>query len=237
MIILAFDTCFSACSVALRLPGHGRANSFSRFSLMEKGHSERLVPMMSEVITEAQITIGDVDAFAVTTGPGSFTGVRTGIASARALALATGKPVHGTSSLHVMALGMRPTSPEGAIAIAISTRDGLIYFQTFDGATASPKIEPCLISPQAAVEAMGGMAAYTIGGTGAGLVATFASQQGLLLRLAAGRIDADAARLANIAHDLPVLNPPRPLYLREPDAKPQAGMPVQRTDPTIEVSA
>lgn len=81
------------------------------------------------------------------------------------------------------------------------------------------------------------MAAYTIGGTGAGLVATVAAQQGLLLRLAAGRIDADAVRLADIAHDLPVLDPPRPLYLREPDAKPQAGMLVQRTDPTTEASA
>ncbi len=235
MIILAFDTCFSACSVGLRLPGRGGAHSISRFETMEKGHSERIVPMIDEVLAEAQVTINDVDAFAVTTGPGSFTGVRTGIAVARALALATGKPVHGTSSLHVMAVGIRQTYLEGPIAIAISTRDGLVYFQIFNGAAASPQIEPRLVMPQTAFEAMGGIT-HTIGGTGADSVTAVAAQQGMSLQPIAARIDANAAHLAQIAHDLPVLTPPRPLYLREPDAKPQSGMLVQRTDSKTEVS-
>jgi tRNA threonylcarbamoyladenosine biosynthesis protein TsaB len=236
MIILAFDTCFGACSASLRLPGDGGLQLVSRFELMQKGHSERLVPMIQEVLEEAGQTIDSVDAFAVTTGPGSFTGVRTGIAVARALALATDKPVHGTSSLRVMALGLRDSYRQGPIAIAISTRDGLIYFQTFDGAEASALIEPCVIPPQAAVAIMAG-AAHTVAGTGAGLVADAAALTGLPLTIVSRPVEADAVHLLPIALDCAVLDPPRPLYLREPDAKPQPAVLVQRTGSTTEVSA
>ena len=229
MIILAFDTCFNACSVGLRRRVGERAVDVARFELMEKGHSERIVPMIGEVLGEAGITVQDVDAFAVTTGPGSFTGVRTGIAVARALALATGKRVRGTSSLHVMAAGLQPMVNGGPIAIAISTRDGLVYFQTFDGAATAPQIEPRVLSPQAAV-AMMGPVEHMIGGTGADLVMAAAASIGISHRHVAGRVDADAAVLARMAINLAVLTPPQPLYLRDADAKPQSGVLIQRLE-------
>ena len=235
MTILAFECCFGACSASLRWQDGGRTHAVSRLEVMERGHSERMVPMIAEILAEANLAIGDVDAFAVTIGPGSFTGVRTGIAVARGFALATGKPVHGTSSLHVMAAGLRQTYPEGPIAIAISTRDGLVYFQTFDGANASPQIEPRLATPEAAVAAMAGIA-HIIGGTGAGLIVAAAGQIGQTLEQVSGRVDADAAVLARLAPGLPVLSPPHPLYLREPDAKPQPGVLIQRTDQRPETS-
>ena len=236
MIILAFDTCFGACSASLRLPRSGGLQVVSRFELMQKGHSERLVPMIQEVLEEAGRTAGCIDVFAVTAGPGSFTGVRTGIAVARALSLATGKPVRGTSSLRVMALGLRNSYREGAIAIAIPTRDGLIYFQSFDGPQASALIEPCVITPQAAVAVMRGVA-HTVAGKGAGLVAEAAVLAGVPVTIVADPVEADAVNMLPVALDLAVLDPPRPLYLREPDAKPQPGMLVKRTDPTTGVSA
>ena len=229
MIILAFDTCFNACSAGLRQLVGQRVVDVARFELMEKGHSERIVPMIGEVLGEAGFTVQDVDAYAVTTGPGSFTGVRTGIAVARALALATGKPVRGTSSLHVMAAGLRQLGHGGPIAIAISTRDGLVYFQTFDGAATVPANEPRVLSPEAAVEIMGPVE-HMIGGTGGDLVMAAAALIGVSHRQVAGRVDADAAVLARMAVDLAVLTPPQPLYLRDADAKPQSGVLIQRLE-------
>ena len=67
------------------------------------GHAERLFPMIAEVMDGAGLAFSAIDRIAVTLGPGTFTGVRVGIAAARALALATGKPVVAMTSLAVMA--------------------------------------------------------------------------------------------------------------------------------------
>jgi tRNA threonylcarbamoyladenosine biosynthesis protein TsaB len=217
MAILAFDTCFGACSVAL-LPAGGSAVTAERFEAMDKGHSERLVPMIGEVLADGGVGIAAVRTIAVTVGPGSFTGVRTGIAVARGLALAAGLEICGTDSLHVMAAGLRENGIAGPIAIAAGTRDGLVYFATFDGLDVIPAIAACLTTPGVAAMQLAGRL-HTIAGSGAALILAEAAAAHTHH---AAPLFVRAATLARMAPRLPLLTPPKPLYLREPDAKPQA---------------
>jgi tRNA threonylcarbamoyladenosine biosynthesis protein TsaB len=221
MSILAFDTCFDACSVAVRTAGQGRMLA-ERFEAMDKGHSERIVPMIAEVLTEAGLTLAQVATLAVTIGPGSFTGVRTGLAVARGLALATGVEIRGTASLHVMAAGLIEATGHEKVAIAVATRDGLVYFQAFDRASADPVAAPCLATPHQAAPLLG-QRCHVVAGSGAGLVVAAAAVQGHAHHDFGAQIHVKAGVLAGMAARLPILDPPKPLYLREPDAKPQTG--------------
>ena len=104
MNVLAFDTCFGAVSAAVRWrSGRGEWLLREAYEARSAGHAERLFPMIAEVMEGAGLAFSAIDRIAVTLGPGGFTGVRVGIAAARALALATGKPVVATTSLAVMA--------------------------------------------------------------------------------------------------------------------------------------
>ncbi len=136
MNILAFDTCFDACSACVARTGDGvvevLASALERF---ETGHAERLVPMIDEVMARAGVAFADIDRLAVTVGPGTFTGTRIGIAAARGLALATGIPVVGASSLAVMAeVAARELGPRKAgedLLVAVDARRGEVYVQLF----------------------------------------------------------------------------------------------------------
>ena len=104
MNILAFDTCLGAVSVAVRWRGAGGEWLMRHaHEVRERGHAERLMPMMAEVMEEAGLAFSDIDRIAVTVGPGTFTGVRVGVAAARGLALASGVATVGATSLAVMA--------------------------------------------------------------------------------------------------------------------------------------
>ena len=221
MTILAFDTCFGACSAAV----WSRARNCvlaERFETMEKGHSERIVPMIGEVLASASVSLGDLAAIAVTVGPGSFTGVRTGLAVARALGLARGIQIRGTTSLHVMAARLRDSHADMPIAIAVATRDRLVYVQTFALADAAPASPARLATAEEAARDLGAVP-HAIAGTGAGLVVAAAAEIGISHRHVIAPAEVHAGVLARLAGGLPVLDPPQPLYLREPDAKPQPG--------------
>jgi tRNA threonylcarbamoyladenosine biosynthesis protein TsaB len=227
MTILAFDTCFGACSAALWSSARRQVVA-ERFETMDKGHSERIVPMIDALLAEARLGIRDVGGLAVTIGPGSFTGVRTGLSVARGLALATGLPVHGTTSLHVMAAGLPDRCAGDPVAIAIATRDGFLYFQAFAAADGMPAFTAALLTPSEAAAKLGGTR-HLLAGTGAAAIATVAATAGH--RLSSGPAEVRAGVLAALAERLPVLSPPEPLYLREPDAKPQSA------DVTVRLSA
>jgi tRNA threonylcarbamoyladenosine biosynthesis protein TsaB len=222
MTILCFDTSFGACSVALGMEQGTGTAVVHRFKLMDKGHSEALIPMIAEVLTDARRSLEQISSYAVTVGPGSFTGVRTGIAVVRGLALARPKPIFGATSLHVMAAQVRATVAHLPIAVAVSTRDGLVYFQTFDGPQPMPVIAPCVVTPAAAV-AWIRHARHHLVGTGAADV--YAAGQAACIDVDHNStlLNIDARTLVKLAPNLPLLTPPRPLYLREADAKPPAG--------------
>jgi tRNA threonylcarbamoyladenosine biosynthesis protein TsaB len=130
MKILALDSAVSACSVAIWRDGAVVAGE--RVELA-RGQAEALLPMVARVCATAGMALADMDRFAVTTGPGHFTGLRTGLAAARGLALATGRPLVGIGTLAAVAAGV--PAEERALAIlvvALDSKRAEAYLQPFD---------------------------------------------------------------------------------------------------------
>lgn len=218
MTLLALDTSMRACSVAISRGDrtHGVCEP------MSQGHAEALVPMIVRVLREAALGFADLERVAVTTGPGTFTGVRIGVATARGLGLAAGLPVVGATTLAVMARQVLQEADGGEadhVAIAADARRGQVYFGLFDRAgQLSGEIE--VLSPEAAASRIEGMSVI-VAGTGAGAVRDAAGRP---LPSTHADLQPDARVLAQFASEIdepPV--PLTPLYLRPPDAKPQHG--------------
>lgn len=237
MRILAIDTCFAACSVAVGWADDaGETVVVSRFDPMEKGHAERLIPMIGEVMEAAPFGLDRIERIAVTQGPGTFTGVRIGIAAARALSLAAGAEVRTLSSLELMARTAkgRKYLPDAAgrdIAIAVDARRDELYFQLFDAGLAS-LTEPLLVSPANAVALLKGQGTLALG-SGAELLLAAARDAGRELATGLPDLQPDAryfveGAVTDASESAAQRVPPRPLYLRPPDAKPQDGKQLAR---------
>lgn len=130
MQILAFDCSGPACSVAVWRDGAVLAQERE---LMERGQAEALMPMIDRVMKAAGVGYGDLARIAVTVGPGSFTGVRAGLAAARGLTLASGVPTVGILTTEALAAAV-PASERAAARVmtAIDTKRGDFYVQQFD---------------------------------------------------------------------------------------------------------
>jgi tRNA threonylcarbamoyladenosine biosynthesis protein TsaB len=96
---------------------------------MARGQSEALLPMVERVVKAAGIAMQDIDRIAVTVGPGSFTGLRIGIAAARGLALALARPAVGVSTLAAFAAPALVSGASLPVAGAIDARHGMVFFQ------------------------------------------------------------------------------------------------------------
>jgi tRNA threonylcarbamoyl adenosine modification protein YeaZ len=228
MNILALDTSMGACGSAV-LAADGRV--VAREELMARGHAEALLPMVAEVMAEAGLDFAKLDLIAATLGPGSFTGVRIAIAAARGLALVSGTKLWGTDSLTVMA---NAALASGAVetggkpfAVAVDARAAMLYFGLYTAA--GDKLDgPVLIAAGDAVALLPEDVAVSVG-SGAEALAAAALQRGRKLQAKLPELEPGAVALATLAQDagetLPAL---RPLYLRPPDAKPQASAAVAR---------
>ncbi len=216
--LLALDTAGTACSAALWCAGGIRAR---RFEAMTRGQAERLVPMIEAVMTEAGVGYEALDAIAVTLGPGGFTGVRIGLATARGLALACARPVIGVSNFEAVAAAVPETERRGrSLAVLIDAKRNDLYAQAFSAELAA-LAEPRALAP----EALDGFLP-----PGPLILAGDAAAQGRAALQAAGRDllvasspgSADAARVAALAAARPLpapdATPPAPIYLRPPDA-------------------
>ena len=129
MIILALDCSLDSCSAAVI--DDARGVLAERFERMERGQAETIAPMARDVMAEAGITPRSLDRIGVTLGPGTFTGIRIGLACAKGLALALGKPVIGIDTLKAIAINAGQVSK--AIAVATDARQGQIYLGLYRG--------------------------------------------------------------------------------------------------------
>jgi tRNA threonylcarbamoyladenosine biosynthesis protein TsaB len=213
MNILALDTCLGACSVAAWSDGRSLA---AASEAMTRGHQERLAPMAREVMANAGLAFADLDRIAVTVGPGSFTGLRVGLAFAKGLALALERPCLGIGVLEALGRGtIRP----GFAATAIDAHRGQVYLQAFiDGSPAmAPDVLPVEIAAARLAELYPGGPAVLIGSGAPLLHAALPSAASEPSALPGPLAIADLAAAIR-----PPFAPPRPLYLRAPDARPMA---------------
>lgn len=236
MNILAFDTCFDACSVCVARQQDGAVVTLAeRFEPMVVGHAEQLIPMVGEVLEAAALGFDSLDRIAVTVGPGTFTGTRIGVAAARGLALATDVKVVGASSLAVLAetavdkLASRPLYND--IAVAVDARRGEVYVQLFGEGGLDVKSAPQLLTIDAAARLGEGDPMLFVG-SGAQSVAEAAKRSGRSAVAELPDLLPAAAALARMAPGLAISEAPLvPLYLRPPDAKPQDGKSIARAEP------
>jgi tRNA threonylcarbamoyl adenosine modification protein YeaZ len=217
--VLAIDTALSACSAGV--VAHDADEPLASESLtMERGHAEALLPLVDRVMTRVAGRFGSLDRVAVTIGPGSYTGLRVGIAAARAIGLAAGIPVVGVSTLSALIAPLMSMDDRRLLAAAIDARHGQVYFQLVapGGRTI---IAPTLIGIRDAVRLIGS-GPVALNGSGAPALAVEALTAGLdaAVPSGSGRPDILWVGRLGLAAD-PAQALPKPLYLRAPDAAPQ----------------
>ena len=219
MRVLAIDTALAATSAAVFDTSVGGIIA-SESLAMTRGHAEALMPLVARVMEASGSSFGELDRFVVTTGPGSFTGLRVGIAAARGFGVAIGRPVIGVSTLSAYAapyLGADETSP---VIAAIDARHAHVYLQVFDAAgrtVVSPRIAPLAEAVRAAAAAASCIVGSAAEAIAAGLPPGAPPPATLDPRGAP-----DIAWVAQIGAVIPETQaPPKPLYLRAPDAQPQ----------------
>jgi len=220
VIILAVDTALGACSAALVTEERVLAHEHRA---MLRGQAEELAPMVDALMRKAGIGFAALDRIAVTTGPGTFTGQRVGLAFARGLGVALKKPVIGVTTLDVMAEEALAKGSDVPWAIAAAdAKRGEIYLgaRSAKGETLiAPELIPlptigARIAPLANIHGR----VVALAGTAAEAVIPLLQAAGLepldsLVR------QPDAIFVARLAEAAPEGPPPKPLYLRAPDAK------------------
>ena len=130
MRVLAIDTALGACSAAVLDTEQGGITA-SESLAMTRGHAEALMPLLARLMEQAAVAPLDLDRIVVTTGPGSFTGLRVGIAAARGIALAINKPAVGLSTLSAYAAPYLADDDNAPVVIAIDARHSHVYLQVF----------------------------------------------------------------------------------------------------------
>ena len=214
MIILALDTCLSACSAAILREGDVLS---SRVEIMARGHQERLADLVSEVLAEAGLSFGDLGRIAVTLGPGSFTGLRVGLAFAKGLGAALGLPVIGIGTLEAM--GAPLAGEPGLVAVVLEAKRGQVYFQAFERGQA-------LTAPAGLNIDAAGALLVELSRTGAVILVGSGTDHLSPLTPSARVVRSDQVDPAFVARLAAARapSPPRPLYLRAPDAKLPGGI-------------
>ena len=215
MIVLALDTSGVDCSACVYDSASDRVLG-EVCEMIGKGHAERLMAVIDGALQQAQLPLQKVERIAVTIGPGSFTGIRVGVAAARGLALSLGIEAVGISTLFILA-HMAPSKAMPVLA-AMDAKRGEIYLQRF---SATPE-------PLGAAEMVSLDEFRTLASSGEWQVTGSA---GPLLSDAEAVTETDRFSIsvaAMLGAEAKAAGKPTPLYLRGPDAKPQTGFAVSR---------
>jgi tRNA threonylcarbamoyladenosine biosynthesis protein TsaB len=208
VLTLVLDTALNACAVAVSRDGDILAYASEP---MQRGHQERLAPMVEAVMGDSGTRFDALERIGVTVGPGSFTGLRVGLAFAKALSLALDLPCIGVNSLEALAGGR-----DGFVAAAIAAKGDQVYLQAFlDGAALmAPDVLDTAVAAARIAELWSGATA-TLVGSGAPQLAGLISSAEIDEAQAA-----DIRAIARLVESRPSSAVrPRPLYLRPPDAK------------------
>jgi tRNA threonylcarbamoyladenosine biosynthesis protein TsaB len=218
MLILAIDTALDACAAGVLDTDAGKLIA-QESQAMKRGHAEALMPLIARVIKESGIAFASLDRVAVTTGPGSFTGLRVGLSAARGIGLAADKPVVGLTTLAAFAAPFISESGEYTVISAIDARHDQVYYQVVSG-NGHSLIQPRLAPIEEALGASRFGAAHLVGNA-AGIL----GQRWPTDALPPFKVDAqpapDIGWVAWLGAAVGPNNAPaRPFYLRAPDAKP-----------------
>lgn len=224
MKLLALDTAANLCSVAVSDAESG--TMLAQISEdIGKGHAERLMAIIEQVVAEAGIAINEIGKVVTSIGPGSFTGVRVGVATARGLALALRCPAIGISTLEALAYDARKAHPGRPVLSVIDARRDEFYTQFFaeDGA---PTSEPMIVPLSGIIEQLVDHGQnLVLSGSAASLVnAALDCPLDIASAMATGTIAA-FSQLGMLSQDTVL---PSPLYLRGLDVKPQQGFVLKR---------
>jgi tRNA threonylcarbamoyladenosine biosynthesis protein TsaB len=225
VIILAMDTALGACSVALTVDGRIAAHEHRA---MARGHAEALAPMVDAAMRSSGLGFAELDVIAVTTGPGTFTGQRVGLAFARALRVALNKPAIGVTTLDCLAEEALDKLPRPWAIAAADAKRGEIYLgaRSAKGETLIPPELIALesITARLAVIANAHGRDVVLAGTAAEAIAPLLAKAEFQTSDSVVR-QPDALFVARLAARTPAGSPPKPLYLRAPDAKLPVGVP------------
>jgi len=216
--ILAVDTALGACSVAVL---DDAATFAHRFVAMARGHAEALAPMAEEAMVEAGIAFAALDRLAVTTGPGTFTGQRVGLAFMRGLRVALKRPLIGITTLEAMAAAAMAEAKASAAAALHDAKRGEVYLEavTARGPLLPAQVHPLDVAIAVLKDALASSGKVALAGTAATLAAERLRLEGVET-VVTTVTQPDALWVARLARHAPEPDgPPRPLYLRPPDAK------------------
>jgi tRNA threonylcarbamoyladenosine biosynthesis protein TsaB len=217
MLILAIDTTLDACAAGV-LDTDASKMLAQESQPMKRGHAEALMPLIARVMKESGIPFASLDRIAVTTGPGSFTGLRVGLSAARGIGLAANKPVVGLTTLTAYAAPVVGQNAEQPVISAIDARHDHVYFQVVSG-NGSSLIRPQVVPIEEALGASRFGAPHLVGNAAKILADRWPAHA-----LPPFKIDAQIApEIAWVAWlgaaVSPNTAPARPFYLRAPDAK------------------
>ncbi|MEZ2328195.1 tRNA (adenosine(37)-N6)-threonylcarbamoyltransferase complex dimerization subunit type 1 TsaB [Mesorhizobium sp. RCC_202] len=225
MKLLAIDCAASLCAACVYDAAAG--NELGRQVLdLGKGHAEHLMAVIEAALKASGIGYRDLNAIAVSIGPGSFTGLRVGVSAARGLALALKIPAIGVTTLEALAAEAAAIFAGRAVLAALDAGREEIHAALYDEALAlayGPAVTNLVETT-----AMAERADAVLAGTAAPLIATAA---GHVLDTGPVTSTADIATYARLAAAKGPGEKPKPLYLRGADAKPQAGFILPRQDP------
>jgi tRNA threonylcarbamoyladenosine biosynthesis protein TsaB len=220
MLILAIDTALDACAAAVLDTDTGKVVAQESRS-MKRGHAEALMPLIGRVIEASGTAFASLGRIAVTTGPGSFTGLRVGLSAARGIALAANIPVVGVTTLAAYAAPIVSQNSENPVVSAIDARHDHVYLQIVSG-NGSALVRPRLAPMAEALNSWQFGAPYLVGNA-ASLLAEHWPEHAVAPFKVDMQPAPDIAWVGWLGAAVsPNTAPARPFYLRAPDAKPQA---------------
>ncbi len=237
MKILSLETATAAGAVALVVDGEVLGE---RVTTTSREHTETLLSAADQMLNEAGLAVHDLDAIVVDIGPGLFTGLRVGVATARSLASASGVALVPVTSLHVLALAAETEGSAGVLAV-VDARRGEVFAQAFavDGVDRRPLCDPVVADPGSlalfCIEHLGAFSEVSIVGDGARRYGSDVAQipGGRVIEAATIPSPAVAAQLVERGGEIVATDPTSvvPLYLRDPDAVANFSVARSRTTP------